>query len=489
MPSKLLTKSKYISGLQCLKCLWIQINEPEKIPETGIVKQHIFDQGHLVGELAKKMFPDGIDIPSDNFMGNTSETQKLLKQRRPLYEAGILTGSIYSRTDILNPVNENEWDIIEVKQSTSVKDVHIQDASFQKYCWETYGLKIRKCFLALINNKYVKNGLIDPQGLFKLHDITDKVKVAGEGIQNRIDAMLDTIKSSECPEVSIGKYCKDPYDCSLKERCWQFLPEDNIFTLYYGGKKCFDLFNEGILTVKDIPDDYKMGEKQHIQQACVISGDPFVNKERISEFLSSLEYPLYFFDFETIGPAIPLFDGTRPFQNIPFQFSLHIINDGNAKPEHFSFLASGVDDPRPALLKELKKLLGDTGSILTFNQRFEEGILKEMALAFSEYKTWVAQVCNRLVDLLSPFSNFDYYHPSQKGKASLKKVLPALTGKDYSELDIAEGQSASIAFLTVTYGEVTEEERQKVRNDLLKYCGLDTEGMIWIVEKLRDIGR
>ena len=138
MPSKLLTKSKYISGLQCLKYLWIQINEPERIPETGIVKQHIFDQGHLVGELAKKLFPGGIDIPTDDFMGNIRQTKKLLNKRKPIYEAGILTGNLYSRTDILNPVNETEWDIIEVKSSTSVKDVHVHDASFQKYSGVKY---------------------------------------------------------------------------------------------------------------------------------------------------------------------------------------------------------------------------------------------------------------------------------------------------------------------------------------------------------------
>jgi len=484
--SQLLSKSKYLAGLQCLKYLWIQFHEPERIPETDVVTQYIFDQGHLVGELAKKLFPGGIDIPYDDSIGNISKTKELLKERKPLYEAGILAGKIYSRIDILNPLNEYEWDIIEVKSSTSVKDVHIDDVSFQKYCCEMYGLKIRKCFLALINNKYVKNREINPHGLFDIHDITDKVIAVSEGIQNRIDIMLDTVKGSDCPEVSIGKYCREPYECPLVE-CWEFLPEDSIFTLYYGGKKCSDLFNEGILTVTDIPDDYKMGEKQRIQQACIISGEPFVNKEGIGEFLSSLKYPLYFLDFETIGPAVPLFDGTQPYQDIPFQFSLHVINGEGAAPDHFSFLASGTDDPRPSVLTELKRLLGDTGSIVVYHQGFEEGVLKELALAFPEYENWVTQVCNRLVDLLTPFSNFYYYHPLQKGSASLKRVLPAITGQGYGGLEISEGQSASIAFLAVTYGDVSGEENQKVREDLIKYCGRDTEGMIWIVEKLRNL--
>jgi hypothetical protein len=486
MSSQLLTKSKYLAGLQCPKLLWVQFHEPERIPDTDAVTQYIFDQGHLVGELAKKLFPGSTDIPHDDFTANVNKTEELLKERIPLYEAGILSGEIYSRIDVLNPANENEWDIIEVKSSTFDKKVHIDDVSFQKYCCETHGLKIRKCFLALINNKYVKNGEIDPHGLFIIHDVTDRVIAVSEDIRDRIDTMLETVESTNCPEVSIGKYCREPYECPLVE-CWESLPEDSIFTLYYGGKKCFDLFSEGILTVKDIPDSYKMGEKQHIQRACVISGEPFVNKEGIREFISSLKYPLYFLDFETIGPAVPLFDGTRPYQDTPFQFSLHVINSEDAVPDHFSFLASGPDDPRPSVLTELKRLLGDTGSIVVYNQGFEEGILKELALAFPEHDNWVTQVCDRLVDLLTPFSNFHYYHPQQKGSASLKRVLPAITGQSYGGLEISEGQSASIAFQTITYGDVSEEEKQKVREDLIRYCGQDTEGMIWIVEKLRNL--
>jgi len=483
---QLLSKSKYLAGLQCPKYLWIQFHEPERIPETDAVTQYIFNQGHLVGELAKKLYPAGIDISGEDFMENITKTKELLQERKPLFEAGILSGKIYSRIDILNPINEDEWDIIEVKSSTSVKDVHIDDVSFQKYCCEMYGLKIRKCYLALINNKYVKDGEIDPHCLLNIHDITDKVIAVSEGIQDRIDIMLDTVKNSDCPEFSIGTYCREPYECPLVE-CWEFLPEDNIFTLYYGGKKCFDLFNNGISTVKDIPESYELGEKQRIQQTCVTSGEPFVNKDGIREFLSSLKYPLYFLDFETVGPAVPLFDGTRPYQDTPFQFSLHVINSEGSAPDHFSFLTSGTDDPRLAVLTELKRLLCNTGSIIVYHQGFEEGILKELALVFPEYDDWVTQVCSRLVDLLSPFSSFHYYHPLQKGSASLKRVLPAITGRGYEGLEITEGESASIAFQAVTYNDVPEGVRNKVREDLEKYCGRDTEGMIWIVDKLKEL--
>jgi len=486
MPSILLSKSKYLTGLQCPRLIWIQIHEPEKIPETDPVTQNIFDQGHLVGELAKKLFPEGIDISTEDFMGNISNTIDLLKNRKPLFEAGILTGNLYSRVDILCPVGEEEWDIVEVKSSTSVKDVHINDVAYQRYCCNQFGLNIRKCYLALINNQYVRDGEIDPEGLFNIHDVTDQVEETSVGIQDKIEGIIEVISKETCPEMIIGPHCRDPYTCPLTE-CWDHLPEYNIFTLYYGGKKLFEMYNSGIVTIGEIPDDYKLNDKQRIQQACVASGEPHVDGEAIRDFLSSLKYPLYYLDFETIDQAVPLFDGLRPYQTIPFQFSLHIIDGDGAKPEHFSFLAGGVDDPRPAFLAELKKVLGNTGSIVVYNQGFEEGILKELALAFPEYDNWVNQARDRLVDLLAPFRKFHYYHPLQKGSASLKSVLPAITGKGYEDLDINDGQLASISFLSATFGDMPEDEKVKVMTDLEQYCGRDTEGMIWIVEKLGEL--
>ncbi len=484
--SKLLSKTKYLNGLQCPRLIWIEIHEPEKIPETDPVTQHIFSQGHLVSELAKRLFPDGIDISTEDFMGNISSTIDLLRERKPLFEAGILVGKLYSRIDILYPAAEEEWDIVEVKSSTSVKDVHINDVAYQHYCCNQSGLNIRKCYLALINNQYVKGGEIDPEGLFNIHDITDQVEEASVGIEGRIDGILEVINQGTCPEMIIGLHCRDPYECPLTD-CWDSLPEHNIFSLYYGGKKSFEMYNSGIVTVGEIPDGYKLNDKQRIQQACVASGEPHVDREAIHGFLSSLEYPLHYLDFETIGPAVPLFDGVRPYQNISFQFSLYVVKDEFSQPEHFSFLVSDTDDPRPALLSELQKTLGNSGSIIVYNKGFEEGILRDLAAAFPEYSDWIEQVCSRLVDLLAPFRNFDYYHPAQKGSASLKAVLPAITGRGYEDLDINDGQLASISFLSATFGGMPEAERAKIMENLEKYCDRDTEGMIWIVDKLKEL--
>jgi len=247
------------------------------------------------------------------------------------------------------------------------------------------------------------------------------------------------------------------------------------------------MYNSGILTIGEITDEYELNDKQLIQQAAVVSGEPHVDREAIREFLSSLEYPLYYLDFETIGPAIPLFDGVRPYQDVPFQFSLHVVQNEESEPVHYSYLTSDNGDPRSALLAELRKVLGESGSIIAYNKGFEEGCLRDMGAAFPEYSDWIDQVCSRLVDLLAPFSNFHYYHPLQKGSASLKRVLPAITGRGYEGLEINEGASASIAFQAVTYSEVSDEERNRVRMNLEKYCGRDTEGMLWIIERLVEL--
>jgi hypothetical protein len=486
MPNKLLTKSKFLTGLQCPKLLWLEVNSPERLPQVDLATQFIFDQGYLVGELAKKLFPEGIGVPNNGFMENIRETTDLLHQNKPLFEAGILAGQVYSRVDILKPATGEQWDIIEVKSSTSVKDVNIQDVAFQRHCCEILGLPINRCYLAYINNQYTRVGEVKPEGLFTVDDITALVEGVSPDMRNRIDGMLEIISSEKCPDIGIGPHCRDPYDCSLAE-CWESLPEHNIFDLYYGGKKCFELYNSGIFTVKEIPDSYKLNEKQSIQRDCEISGQPYIDKEAIADFLSSLQHPLYYLDFETISPAVPLFDGTRPYQAVPFQFSLHIIRDNNTSPEHFSFLASGSGDPRPSFLAELRKALGNSGSIVVYNQGFEEGILKELAVAFPEYTEWITGVRGRLVDLLQPFRSFHYYHPRQKGSASIKNVLPALTGRSYKGMEISEGNEANIKYYVVTYGEATEEERNKVRVDLEKYCALDTEAMIWIVDRLIEL--
>lgn len=480
-------------GLQCPKLLWIAVNKEQDLPKKDISAEHKMKEGTLVGELAKKYFGEGIDISCDDFIKNIEDSKKLLKERKPLFEAGfkakIDEGEIFSRADVLFPVGEDEWDIIEVKSGTSVKEPNTDDVSFQKFVYEKNGLKIRKSFLMHINNTYVKNGEIEPKELFVIDDITEEVKELEKDIEKRANNLLKIINAKKEPKVSIGQYCGKPYECGLKCSCWDFLPEENVFELYRGGKKSFNFFDEGIQKISEIPVGAKLTDIQKVQYKCSINGECNVDDKEINKFLKKVEYPIYYLDFETFNPAVPLFDGMKPYQRIPFQFSLHIQEKKNFKPKHISFLAKGTSDPRPKFLQALKDNLGDKGTILVYNESFEKGVMTECCEALPEFQEWLkSNILPRVEDLLHPFRNFHYYHPKQKGSASIKKVLPMMSDLSYDELEISNGSLASIEYERVTFGkEVDDKERSRIRKELEKYCEQDTLAEVLILEKLWEI--
>ena len=488
MANPFISKSKYLSGLQCYKLLWHYYNAKNEIPEVDVATQAIFDQGHLVGEYAKRLFLGGIEVAKEveGFDEVLKQSSKALALRKPLFEAAFKSNNAYARADILNPIGKDQWDIIEVKSSTEVKEINLHDLALQRFTYEGAGLKIAKCFILHINNKYVRHGDIEPKKLFKQVDVTNEVSKFSSSVAPNLKEMLRVIGEKKFPEVEIGPQCNNPYPCPLQEKCWAFLPENNPLTLYYFKKdKAFELIHSGILDILSLPKTAKLSDKQEIQIEALRSGKPHIEREGIRSFLSHLEYPLYYLDFETMMTAIPLYDDVRPYQQLPFQFSLHIVEKPGDKPKHESFLADGKSDPRSEILKRLKGLLGDHGSIVAYNASFETGKLRDCCEAYKEYSSWFGKIEKRIVDLLSPFKSFYYYHPKQHGSASIKVVLPALTGKGYEGMEIAEGGTASNEYLRVTFGErITDKERATVRKNLEEYCKLDTLAMVDIVEKL-----
>jgi hypothetical protein len=206
MKPLLLTKSKYISGIDCQAYLWLLVNDPSKIPEPNSEAKHRMEQGTIVGELATKLYPEGINISADDFKGNLKKTQDLLKERKPLFEAGFIhnmdEGNIFARVDILLPVGKDEWDIIEVKSSTKVKELNLHDVAFQKYVCEKSGLKIRKCFLCHINNQYIKKGDIKVDELFEVENVDEKIGEKYAPVEDKIKELFEVIRLEKCPEVT-----------------------------------------------------------------------------------------------------------------------------------------------------------------------------------------------------------------------------------------------------------------------------------------------
>ncbi len=483
----ILSKSKYLAFVQCAKLLWYNYNAKDKIPPPDAGTQAIFDQGHQVGILARDLFPGGIEVGAGII--DPVQVDRLsraaLAERKPLYEAGFINQQAYARADLLVPVGRDKWDLLEVKSSTEVKDINLRDLAFQ---WHTYtgsGLSIRKAFIVHISRDYVRKGDIIPEGLFVLAEQTGEVMPLLNGLKKEVAGALRVIAQAQEPDVAIGPHCSDPYECPLRDLCWKFLPRHSVTSLYRMGARKFDLLERGILSIKDLPAGEHLTAIQGIQARAVRTGSPHVDRAAIATFLGQLEYPLHYLDFETFGTAIPILDGSRPYQQIPFQYSLEIQQKPGGKTQRSSFLSDGKSDPRPEILRRLKAELGDRGSIVAYNAAFERSRLADAVELFPSYQDWWTEAELRLVDLLSPFRQFLYYHPDQEGSASIKDVLPALTGKGYEGMEIADGTTASLEFLRVMMGSAPSDERKMVRQQLIEYCGRDTSGMVEIVEKLR----
>jgi Domain of unknown function(DUF2779) len=485
----LISKSSFLAGLQCRKLLWSQVNASDAIPAAEQQMLAVFDQGREVGLLVRRLYPDGIEVAPGVFEMNqvTTKTKRLLDLRRPLYEPGFIFNGCFARIDIFVPVGADAWDIVEVKSTTAVKDVHLADLAFQAYVAKGAGLRVRRLILAHVSGDYVRHGSVDPNLLFDLEDVISQALPLVKGIARQVSQMGSTTMRAKCPDVQIGPHCDDPYPCPLHDECWSFLPENSVFTLYRAGNKAFKLLSDGITHLVDIPSGFAMTDKQLIQRRALSSGTPHLRKAAVASFLRKLKYPVSFLDFETLATAVPLFDNVRPYQQVPFQFSLHIVRAPGGAPEHHPFLADGTGDPRPAFMQALCAALPETGSVVAYNADFEISRLQECAAVLPEHGPWVNAVKRRVIDLLQPFRNFDFYHPSQQGSCSMKATLPALTGVGYDHLDTRDGGMASSEFLRVTFGQVSAAEKAKVRQRLEEYCSLDTFGMLQIIDALRSM--
>ena len=475
----LLTKSKYMSGLQCTKLLW-HANRKE-LPEPTLTDQHKFNQGSEFEKYAHNLFENTINLSNYSFVDNLKYSKEHLNDGKTIFEAGFTIDDLYIRADILQP-HKDEYMLYEIKSTNDYKDEHIEDLAYQKYVLGKKGIKIYKTFVIHLNKDFKKKGEINPKELCKVDDLTEEVNNI-KGIEGAIRELKNTLMKIESPKVSIGKHCNKPYDCPLKPICWDYLPENNIFLLT-NWRVYWKLFEEGILDLKDIPKNTKISDVDSVIIESTLKNKIYNSKEHIKHFLKSLNYPLYHFDFETFQTAVPIFNNSKPWQQIPFQYSVHIEQE-DGSVEHKEFLAESDDDPRIEMLKQMKKDLDGTGDIIVFNKSFEITRLKEMAEDFPEHKDWIDDVIPRIIDLALPFQKYYYYDPKQKGKYSIKSVLPVLTEKSYENLIINNGGDASAQFF---YSHIKNElnNKQEIRKNLFKYCSLDTEGMIWIIKELKN---
>ncbi|WP_406537370.1 DUF2779 domain-containing protein [Methanobrevibacter sp.] len=493
-----LSKSKYCKCLQCEKILWLTKYKPDCVPKKN--KDDIIERGKKVGELAKGLLGDYIDIPYDEDLSIMIEkTDELLKDKPNIItEASFSYNNNFCSVDILK--NDLEGvEIYEVKSSTSLEDnpIYLDDVAYQYFVLSNLGLNVKKAYVVYLNKKYIRGEELDINQLFIKDDVTDIVRKKQDKVRCNVDKFnkfFEVHGKDNEPQKDIGIYCCKPYSCDFWEYCSRDLPKPNVFDLKGKMRKAtkFKKYHEGKISFEDLQND-NLGDK-YLEQIDfeLHHREPKIVKEEIKKFLSSLNYPLYFIDYEAFQCAVPAFEGTHSYQQIPFQYSLHIIKEEGAPFEHKEFLAE-IDDKNMIrnFAESMIKDLPENGSVIVYNQTFEESqVNKKICKMYPDLKDEIKRINANMVDIMVQFSDRNYYVKEMQGSASLKYVLPALYPDDpeldYDELSLVhKGDEASQAFLSLK--DKTPKEQEEIKEALLEYCKLDTYAMVKIWEKFREV--
>ena len=485
-----LSKSKYCNGVQCLKMLWLDKYKPEE--KDDINNESVLENGTEVGEYAKKLFGNYTDIKFDENLNNMINLTKdaLKKEKIIITEASFNYNNNFCSVDILKKDN-NDYEIYEVKSSTKIKDIYIDDISYQYYVLNNLGFNLTKASIVYINNKYIRNNNLDINKLFNIEDVTKDVLSRQKKVENTIKEINNFINSKEEPKDYIDEHCNNPYPCPYFRYCTKHLNENNIFKIpelqfktkikYYKN----NLYNYEDLLSTDIDDKYKQLIDFELNNK-----DDYININNIKQFMNTLSYPLYFLDFETFQQSIPMYDGIKPYEQIPFQYSLHYIENKNSELKHKEFLAEKNIDPRRSLAESLVKDIPKNVCTLAYNMKFEKMVIKNLANLYPDLKEHLMNIYDNIKDLMIPFKDKSYYSKEMHGSFSIKYVLPALFPNDpslnYHNLEeVHNGTEAMASYKKLN--ELDKYEELKLRKNLLKYCELDTYAMVKIWQKLNEI--
>ena len=490
-PLYLLSKSSFLKGIQCDKHLYLYKYNKNLLDPLTEMQEAIFARGTDVGQLAQKLFPGGIDATPKSlrkFDESAELTKKLLqKDNQVIYEATFIYDQVLAVADIVVKEND-ELSIYEVKSSTSVNEVHINDAAVQYWIIKNLGYKIKDISIVYINNQYLREDELELEKLFNVESVFEFVKQKESFVNEEVKRQKNILARQSVPKVDIGMHCTDPYPCGFIGHCWQHVPENSIFDI--SGmhlRRKFELYDQGLVKVKDIPADFGLNKNQQLQVSGILKNTTIIDKEAIEVFLDTLNYPMYFVDFESFQPPVPLYDNSKPYQQIPVQYSLHIKESKDSELRHFEFLADPHSDPRIPFIKNLIEALGKEGNIIVYNKSFEVTRLKEIASVFPEYEEDINSIIGRVKDLMLPFQKKYYYTPEMQGSYSIKYVLPALVPEmSYDNMEIADGGTASLAYESL----LTMDDFIKIdeiKKQLLEYCKLDTLAMVKILEKLESL--
>lgn len=502
-----LSKSKYTLSCQCPKALWLKTHLPNEAAPLSNAQQSIFAAGQEVGLLAKKLFGEYTDTTTTNKDGSLdipamiAKTQVLVNNGCPVIcEAAFAPAHHYCAVDILRKT-DNGWAIYEVKSSTSHADDPITDDKFGKYAtdiayqrWvlQQCGIKVTHTYLVTINSDYVRHGELDLQQLFNIIDLSHLVENEYLKVPNQTALALQIMDAHQEPNEPLSVKCHKPYDCAFWKYCTQTLPQPSVFDMYgMRFDKKLQHYHNGIISFDQVAQQ-KLTAIQNMQVHCTMDKTDHINPAGIQAFLNTVTYPLYFLDFESMQPAIPAYDNSKPYTQICFQYSLHYIEHKGGKLQHTAFLApSDGSDPRRALSEALCRDIPRNACIMAYNDPFEKTRIKEMANIYPDLADHLMNIHNHIIDLLIPFREGNYYRPAMGGSFSIKVVLPALFPNDealnyhnLSEL-VQDGVAAKTIFPEIQH--MPPVKAEEARNALLEYCHLDTLAMVRIWQKMIEI--
>jgi len=467
-----LSKTSYMQFLSCPNEFWLSVHQPLLMAQAETLDYaHRRQEGYEVERYAKQLarFAENENYTVD--FQRTFQTA-LLIARGDIIVTDRVTGVI---------------DIYEIKASTKVKDEHYDDLAFQKVTAMRSGLAVRGTFVVTLNSDYVRNGEIDAEELFTITEVTDTVDAKLAGTEAAIQAAFDYLRTEPIP--ALEDYCQsNKLDCRFIQLHFTDLPERTVFELYtLRHEKRRELLREGIVDLRDIPDHFKLSDKQRQHVELARLGEPRIDVAAIREKFDSWEYPLHFLDYETFAYAIPQFEGVSPYQQMVFQYSLHTIDRPGAELRHREYLSRGDDNPPRSVAEHLREsMAGGIGTVFVWYEPFEKTRNEEIAAMYPDLAEFFNEVNAKTYDLMKIFSENLYVDPAFKGRNSIKKILPVLVPElRYDELGISDGLMATIKwFHAATWKNMGDPERQQIFNDLLEYCDLDTLAMVEIYNVL-----
>ena len=494
IPPMPLSKSKLIAFRQCPRRLWLEVHRRELRDDSGATAG--FRVGREVGEVARRVYdPEGkgtlVEVDELGYEEAFRLTASLLERAEgPVFEAALRAKGALAFADVMLPTGsrgEPGWRMLEVKSTTGVKDYHRDDLAIQAWLARRTGIPLTGAGIAHIENTFVYGGDGDYRGLFREVDFTEETRFRDVEVEAWINQALEVADAPEEPAIPMGPQCSDPFDCPFAGWCSRGEPVVECPLSWlpnFNGPRRAAVEALGITDLREVPDAYLSELQKHVRDV-TISGETWFDREGAAAALAPHGFPAWFLDFETVMMPVPIWKGTRPYQQIPFQFSLHRLGEDGTR-RHEAFLDLSGDDPSAALAASLVAKTGASGPVFAYNAKFERMVIHQLAARFPEWAEPLVAIAARLVDL-HPIAKTHFYDPSQHGSWSLKAVLPAIAPDlSYAQLEgVADGEMAVEAYREAIAPETTVERRAKIEGQLLAYCELDTLALVRLWEGFR----